>query len=120
MPAIKDPADATGRLIAASKVTGTAVYDLAGDSLGSVYDVILSKATGRTEYAIMSFGGFLGMGKSYHPLPWHVLTYSPEKDGYMVNLDAERLKAAPAYSMDEPTDVWLDPTYASRVDDYYR
>jgi sporulation protein YlmC with PRC-barrel domain len=120
MPTMHDPADTEGRLIAASKVTGTNVYNLAGESLGSIYDVMLSKATGRAEYAIMSFGGFLGMGKSYHPLPWRVLSYDAVKDGYVISMDAERLKAAPSYSLTDATDVWVDPTYASRVNDYYR
>ena len=69
MADVKDPSDTGGKLIAASKVNGTSVYNTAGEKLGSVYDVMIDKSTGKTEYAIMSFGGFLGIGDRYHPLP---------------------------------------------------
>jgi sporulation protein YlmC with PRC-barrel domain len=72
---LDNPSDTSGRLIAASKVNGTSVYNRAGEKLGSVYDVMLEKVSGRAEYAILSFGGFLGIGEKYHPLPWNVLTY---------------------------------------------
>jgi sporulation protein YlmC with PRC-barrel domain len=66
----------TGNLIASSKVQGTAVYNTAGESLGEIDDLMIDKSTGKVAYAIMSFGGFLGiMGNKYHPLPWSVLKY---------------------------------------------
>lgn len=111
--------DTTGRLIAASKVTGTDVYDLKGDKIGSVYDVILSKATGAAQYAIMSFGGFLGMGKDYYPLPWSLLNYSPQHDGYVVNVDMARIKDAPGLSIDQIATVWGDPEYGHTITRYY-
>ena len=64
-----DPSHTGGSLIAASKVNGTTVYNTAGEKLGSVYDVMIDKRSGKAAYAIMSFGGFLGIGDSYHPLP---------------------------------------------------
>ncbi len=70
-----DPSHTGGSLIAASKVNGTTVYNTAGEKLGSVYDVMIDKRSGKAAYAIMSFGGFLGIGDSYHPLPWQSLTY---------------------------------------------
>ena len=63
----------SGTLIAAEKVRGTNVYNLAGDKLGSVEDIMIDKVSGRAIYAVMSFGGFLGMGEKYHPLPWATL-----------------------------------------------
>jgi PRC-barrel domain len=65
----------TDRLIASDKVEGTAVYNRQGERLGTVHNFMVDKSTGRVAYAVMSFGGFLGMGESYHPLPWRVLTY---------------------------------------------
>ena len=53
--------------------TGTNVYNPAGEKLGSIYDVMLAKDLGKADYAIMSFGGFLGIGEQYHPLPWDSL-----------------------------------------------
>src|ERR1700733_949804 len=77
MADLNDPSDTRGRLIAASKVNGTSVYNRAGEKLGSIYDVMLDKRSGKAEYAVMSFGGFLGIGDTYHPLPWTVLNYDP-------------------------------------------
>jgi hypothetical protein len=69
-------------------------------------------------YAIMSFGGFLGMGNQYHPLPWSVLKYDTNLGGYVVNLDKRQLQDAPAYEVgDEP--AWCDRAYESKIHDYY-
>ncbi|TMK46464.1 MAG: PRC-barrel domain containing protein, partial [Alphaproteobacteria bacterium] len=65
-----DNRDETASLISAGKVQGTNVYNTNGDSLGEVYDVMIDKLSGKVAYAIMSFGGFLGVGERYHPLPW--------------------------------------------------
>ena len=97
-------ASETGSLIAASKVEGTKVYDRQGESLGSIYDVMIDKRSGQVGYAVMSFGGFLGMGESYHPLPWDVLDYDERQDGYVVDLDKERLQNAPHYQATETPD----------------
>lgn len=119
MADLDNPSDTRGRLIAASKVNGTTVYNTAGEKLGSVYDVMIDKRSGKTEYAIMSFGGFLGIGDSYHPLPWQALTYDERVGGYVVNIDRSRLEAAPSYRTSD-TLAWDDPAYGRRVDDYYR
>ncbi len=116
MATVDNPEDTTGRLIAASKVNGTTVYNRAGDRLGSVYDVMLDKRSGKAEYAVMSFGGFLGMGERYHPLPWHVLTYSQDHGGYVVDLDRTKLEGAPSFADSE---LWGDDTWGTRVNDYY-
>jgi sporulation protein YlmC with PRC-barrel domain len=118
MAVVKDPSDTGGRLIAASKVEGTNVYDRAGTKVGSVYDVMIDKQSGNTEYAIMSFGGFLGIGDSYHPLPWRSLTYDEQQGGYVVDIDRSRLEAAPSYRSSEAS-RWDDPTYGRQVNDYY-
>ena len=62
---------------------------------GSVYDVIIDKRSGKADYAIMSFGGFLGIGDSYHPLPWQALTYDEGQGGYVVVSTARALKGRP-------------------------
>lgn len=110
--------DETGSLIAASKVEGTNVYNRQGESLGSVYDVMIDKRSGQVAYAVMSFGGFLGMGESYHPLPWEVLDYDTSQGGYVVDLDKDRLKGAPTYGTHDRPD-WTDRDYTRRIDDYY-
>jgi hypothetical protein len=112
-PSAEVTIDETRNLISADKVVGTAVYNRQGECLGSVYGLMINKLNGRVAYAIMSFGGFLGMGESYHPLPWRVLTYDPRQDGYVVDLDRNRLETAPSYTLaNDPN--WS--SYGDRVD----
>jgi hypothetical protein len=108
--------DETRNLISANKVVGTAVYNRQGEHLGSVYGLMLNKLNGQVAYAIMSFGGFLGMGESYHPLPWRVLTYDTRQNGYIVDLDRNRLEKAPSYTAaTEPE--WIRDR--DRIDAFY-
>lgn len=109
--------DETHRLIAADKVEGTTVYNRTGDSLGSIYGLMLDKVDGRVAYAVMSFGGFLGIGERYHPLPWATLTYDTARGGYVVDLSREQLEDAPSYASDESP--WDRPGYGRTVHDYY-
>lgn len=108
----------TWTLIAASKVKGTSVYDDRGNSLGSIYDVMLDKRRGAVAYAVLSFGGFLGIGDKYHALPWHRLTYNEELGGYVVDVDKRTLEAAPYYD-DANAPDWTTPAYGERIDKYY-
>jgi hypothetical protein len=110
--------DETRNLISADKVTGTAVYNRQGEKLGSVHDVMLNKRSGQVAYAIMSFGGFLGMGESYHPLPWRALSYDTRQDGYVVDIDRARLEGAPNYTASAEPD-WDDRAYGQSIDRYY-
>ena len=119
MASINDPADPSGSLIAGAKVSGTSVYNMQAEKLGSIHDVMIDKKTGRIAYAIMSFGGFLGIGDRYHPLPWSALRYDPQLGGYSVNLDRNTLEGAPAYGNDEAV-AWEDQAWGQRVHDYYK
>jgi hypothetical protein len=110
--------DETNRLISSDKVDGTDVYNRSGDYLGTVHDVMIDKRTGHVEYAIMSFGGFLGIGESYHPLPWRMLTYDTVMGGYVVDIDRAQLDAAPRYNSTTMPD-WSDRGYRSRIDEYW-
>jgi hypothetical protein len=107
----------SGTLIAADKVKGTNVYNLAGDQLGSVQEIMIDKVSGRVIYAVMSFGGFLGMGEKHHPLPWATLKYDTQKGGYVVNLD-KKLEGAPSY--DRGSEFKWTPDYGRKVDSYYK
>jgi PRC-barrel domain len=110
--------DETSSLISSEKVDGTSVYNRHGDSLGTVHHLMIDKITGRVEYAVMSFGGFLGIGESYNPLPWSSLTYKTKMGGYVVDADRSRLERAPRYTLSSQPD-WSDRTYRSRVDEYW-
>lgn len=108
----------TRTLISASKVNGTAVYNPVGESIGKIYDVMLDKESGKVGYAIMSFGGFLGIGDSYHPLPWSLLKYDRNMEGYVVNISKDKLEGGPNYTPGtEP--LWGDRDYDKKVYGYY-
>lgn len=89
--------------IRVSKVLGTNVRDPAGEKIGEVKDVVVDKESNRIMFAVLSFGGFLGMAEKYHPLPWASLKYDENQNAYIVNYTKEQLKAAPAGSVDELT-----------------
>ena len=108
----------THELISSDKVEGTAVYDRNGNKLGTVSNVMLDKRSGQVAYAVLSFGGFLGMGSSCHPLPWNQLTYDSNQGGYVVDLTKEQLEAAPTYSAANEA-RWDDPAYGRKIDEYY-
>jgi len=109
--------DETTDLIASNKVEGTAVYNRQGEKLGEVYNFMVGKRSGEVAYAIMSFGGFLGIGQKYHPLPWNALTYDTSKKGYVIDADKERLMRAPNYAAGE--EPFSQPEYGQQVRDYW-
>jgi sporulation protein YlmC with PRC-barrel domain len=108
----------TSTLISWDKVEGTAVYNREGDKLGSIHAVMIDKVSGKVAYAVMSFGGFLGVGDRYYPLPWDVLTYDSSQGGYVVDRDRSMLEGAPTYGTGE-TPNWGDPAWNQQVHDYY-
>src|SRR5947208_12965977 len=111
-------ADESLSLISSEKVDGTAVYDRNGDRLGTIHHLMIDKFSGQVAYAVMSFGGFLGIGESYHPLPWKVLTYDTRQGGYVVDLDRSRLEGAPSYTSSTLPN-WSDQSYRRGIDEYY-
>ncbi|HJQ17543.1 MAG TPA: PRC-barrel domain-containing protein [Allosphingosinicella sp.] len=88
-------------LISSRRVEGTPVYSRGGDKLGSIHSVMIGKRSGQVAYALLSFGGFLGIGELVHPVPWAVLDYDPDRDGYVVDLTREQLEQAPAFRVDQ-------------------
>jgi hypothetical protein len=110
--------DEKSSLIPSDKVEGTSVYDRRGEKLGSIHSVMIDKISGKVGYAVMSFGGFLGIGDRYHPLPWQVLTYDTGQGGYVVDLDRGKLEGAPTYGTSETPD-WSDRRWGQQVHDYY-
>lgn len=107
----------TPDLISSDKVEGTAVYNHAGEKLGSISHFMVGKRDGRVSYAVMSFGGFLGMGTDEYALPWEKLNYDVDKGGYVVDITKELLNDAPKYARDR-TDEY-DRRYYEGVSSYY-
>lgn len=96
---------ATGHTTAirASDVIGTEVRNRAGESLGKVEDIVLDKTSNSIMFAVLSFGGFLGIGERYHPMPWAVLDYDPDIEAFVVDYSREQLESAPSDTIDELT-----------------
>jgi hypothetical protein len=115
----QEPArEETTTLISADKVEGTSVKNRKGESLGSIDTIMVDKFSGKVAYAVMSFGGFLGIGDRYHPLPWGVLRYDPDESAYVVDIDKTTLEKAPSLARDEyPT--MQDRAWGERVYRYY-
>jgi len=107
----------THDVISSDRVEGTTVYNTAGEKLGSIDDLMIDKVSGQVRYAVMEFGGFLGMGTDRYPIPWSMLKYDTSQDGYVVPLDKARLEGAPSYADDRVPDY--DDTYRASVDKYY-
>lgn len=88
----------TASLIGSDKVEGTAVYGADEKKIGEIERVMIEKIGGKVAFAVLSFGGFLGMGEDYYPVPWSTLTYDTRLGGYRTNLTAEQLDRAPKYN----------------------
>jgi len=107
-----------GNLIGSDKVEGTAVYGADTNKIGSIKRVMIDKNSGRVSYAVLSFGGFLGIGDDYYPLPWLSLKYDTNLGGYVAGITADQLKGAPKYA-NEASLNWSDAGTAKSIDDYY-
>lgn len=104
-------------LIASDRVEGTAVYNRAGERLGHISNFMVDKRSGQVRYAVLSFGGFLGLGHDHYPLPWSMLNYDTDKGGYVVDLTKEMLDNAPRHLPGEQPDY--NDTYGRSVFQYY-
>jgi hypothetical protein len=86
--------------------------------MGTIKRVMIDKISGKVAYAVLSFGGFLGIGDEYYPLPWQSLKYDTNLGGYVTGLTEAKLKGAPKYASESTWD-WSEPGRARSVDDYY-
>ena len=108
----------TGTLIGSDEVGGTAVYGAGDTMIGSIDRVMIDKASGKLSYAVLSFGGFLGIGDDHYPLPWQSLKYDTAVEGYRTGITKQQLEGAPKYGNDNAWN-WSDPARARSVNDYY-
>lgn len=114
----------------ASDLIGKEVTNLQGKNLGEIKDLVINwRSGGYIEYAVLSFGGFLGLGDKYFAVPWEVMALSGDKEQFILNVKEERLKNAPGFDKDNWPDMsrpeWalvvyqfygLDPTHSKPVD----
>jgi hypothetical protein len=108
----------TVSLIGSDKVEGTAVYGADDNKIGTVQRVMIDKVSGQIAYAVVSFGGFLGMGEEYYPMPWSKLDYDTDLGGYRVDVTEDQLRGAPKFSRSTDWD-WSNRTNDERVYKYY-
>ena len=109
---------ASGRVISASMVEGTPVCNAQGERLGTVDDIMIDKLTGQVRYAVLGFGGFLGLGDKLFPLPWRALDYNKDWEAFVVDIDKERLENAPGFDTDNPPDLG-DEAFGQKVYEFY-
>jgi sporulation protein YlmC with PRC-barrel domain len=105
--------------IRATTVIGTSVHDASGKKIGEVEDVMLDKLSNNIQFAVLSFGGFLGLAEKYHPVPWSSLKFDKAKNSYVVDFTKEQLEAAPAGSIEELTRD-DGQNFRDRAFDYYK
>ena len=106
------------KAILASKVQGTAVYNTAGDKIGTVEDIVLDKKSDKIIFAALGFGGMLGVGEKYAPVPWSMLDYDKDKEAYVVPFGEDELKKAPTYRLEDLTKS--DGGALNTTTEYYR
>lgn len=110
-----DPREATS-LLAEANTQGLKVQSRDGDNLGHVKALMIDKRSGETAYAILSIGGFLGLNKSFYPIPFGLLAYDPTEDFYVVTIDRRLLEGGPSWANNSPE---FNQAYADRVTNYY-
>jgi hypothetical protein len=109
----------TASLIGSDKVEGTTVYGADNQKIGSVQRIMIDKISGKVAYAVVSFGGFMGMGEDYFPMPWTNLKYDTQLGGYRTNVTESQLKGAPKFTRSTDWD-WNNRANDRRVYDYYK
>jgi sporulation protein YlmC with PRC-barrel domain len=105
-------------LIPADRVNGTDVVNTAGEKLGKIEDVAIEKVSGDVAYAILSFGGVLGIGAKYHPVPWKLLKYDTDKRAYVVPMSKDDLQHAPMIDEHELSG-WTDEQTRESIYGFY-
>ncbi len=113
-----DSSKETVSLIGSDKVEGTAVYAPNDERIGSVQRVMIDKRSGHVAYAVVSFGGFLGIGEDYYPIPWPNLKYDTRIEGYRTAVTENQLKNAPRFARSSDWD-WSDADKDRSITDYY-
>lgn len=105
------------RLLSSNHVGGMAVIGRNGEKIGTIHSFMIDPQSGRIALAVVSLGGFLGLGESYHPLPWPLLAHNEAKNSFAINADDAVLKGGPTFKSGTEPD--FDRTYIDRIWNYY-
>ncbi len=106
------------RLMGADTLIGNDVYNKADEDLGDIKEIMLDTQSGRISYAVLSFGGFLGMGNKLFAVPWAALTLDTVNKRFTLDVDKQRLESAPGFDEDDWPDM-ADATWAKGIHDWY-
>lgn len=106
------------RVLSAKTLSGDSVVNQYGEDLGKIQDIMLDTVNGRVAYAVLSFGGFLGMGDKLFALPWQALSLDQENKRFVLNVPKETLKNAPGFDKDNWPDM-SDTSWGTQIHKYY-
>jgi len=105
-------------VMAADTLQGDKVINANGEDLGNIEDIMLDVRSGRVAYAVLSFGGVMGIGDKLFAIPWESLTLDADRECFVLDIDKDRLKNAPGFDKDHWPSM-ADPTWASEIYSYY-
>jgi sporulation protein YlmC with PRC-barrel domain len=107
------------QVMAADTLQGTRVVNFHGENLGEIQDIMLDVPSGRIAYAVLSFGGIMGIGDKLFAIPWSALTLDADRECFMLDIDREQLKTAPGFDKDHWPSM-ADPAWAADVHSFYK
>jgi len=105
-------------LMGAGTLIGNDVYNHKNEDVGDIKEIMLDTQSGKVIYAVLSFGGFLGMGEKLFAVPWNALTLDTENKRFVLNVEKDRLKLAPGFDKDKWPNM-SDPSWAKEIHSYY-
>jgi len=105
--------------VSASKIIGEAVINRQNENLGKIHELVIDAKNGRLAYAVLSFGGFMGMGNKLFALPWRAFEFAATENKLILGIDKEKLKAAPGFDQDSKWPDFADRTWGKSIDTYY-
>ena len=106
-------------VVSASKIIGEAVVNRQNENLGQIHELVIDAKEGRMAYAVLSFGGFLGMGKKLFAMPWKAFEFSNTENKLILNVDKKKLESAPGFDKDAKWPDFADRTWGNSIDNYY-
>lgn len=105
-------------IMGADTLIGNDVYNHNNEALGEIKEIMLDMSSGKVDYAVLSFGGFLGMGEKLFAVPWSSLTLDTKNKRFLLSIDKEHLKQAPGFDKDNWPDM-ASPAWAKGIQTYY-
>jgi len=106
-------------VVSASKIIGEAVINRQNENLGKIHELVIDAQDGRLAYAVLSFGGFMGMGNKLFAMPWKAFEFAKNENKLVLNVDKEKLKTAPGFDQDAKWPDFADRTWGNSIYKYY-